>query len=70
MREPCNTCEFRTVDFGGCRCQAALITGDAANTDPVCGFSPRRTDLDALLSQLENGSVADLRFRTAPLRIA
>jgi pyrroloquinoline quinone biosynthesis protein E len=40
MPEPCRSCELRDVDFGGCRCQAALITGAANNTDPVCAFSP------------------------------
>jgi pyrroloquinoline quinone biosynthesis protein E len=39
MREPCRSCPERETDFGGCRCQAALLTGDAANTDPVCGLS-------------------------------
>jgi len=28
------------VDFGGCRCQALALTGDAAATDPVCHLSP------------------------------
>src|SRR5262249_33362785 len=40
MPEPCRSCVLREVDFGGCRCQAALLTGDAANTDPACGLSP------------------------------
>ena len=40
MPEPCRSCERRTEDFGGCRCQAFLLTGDAAATDPVCQFAP------------------------------
>ena len=36
MPEPCRSCDRRTRDFGGCRCQAFLLTGDAATTDPVC----------------------------------
>jgi pyrroloquinoline quinone biosynthesis protein E len=40
MREPCRTCARRVADHGGCRCQAYLLTGDAANTDPVCSLSP------------------------------
>ncbi|MCK1301625.1 MULTISPECIES: pyrroloquinoline quinone biosynthesis protein PqqE [unclassified Bradyrhizobium] len=40
MKEPCKSCEFREVDFGGCRCQAFALTGDAANTDPACALSP------------------------------
>ncbi len=40
MKEPCRTCPEKEQDFGGCRCQAYLLTGDAANTDPVCAKSP------------------------------
>jgi pyrroloquinoline quinone biosynthesis protein E len=40
MKEPCRSCPERTKDFGGCRCQAYLLTGDAANADPVCDLSP------------------------------
>jgi PqqA peptide cyclase len=40
MPEPCRSCDQREIDFGGCRCQAALLTGDAANTDPACALSP------------------------------
>jgi len=40
MREPCRSCVRRDDDHGGCRCQAYLLTGDAANTDPVCSLSP------------------------------
>jgi pyrroloquinoline quinone biosynthesis protein E len=40
MAEPCRSCERKTVDFGGCRCQAYLLTGNAANADPVCALSP------------------------------
>jgi pyrroloquinoline quinone biosynthesis protein E len=40
MKEPCRSCPEKTKDFGGCRCQAYLLTGDAANADPVCEKSP------------------------------
>ena len=40
MKEPCLSCPEKTRDFGGCRCQAYLLTGDAANADPVCDLSP------------------------------
>jgi len=40
MPEPCKSCDRKTQDFGGCRCQAFLITGDATATDPVCSLSP------------------------------
>ncbi|KGJ15242.1 pyrroloquinoline quinone biosynthesis protein PqqE [Paracoccus sanguinis] len=40
MSEPCRSCARKTVDFGGCRCQALALAGDAAATDPVCSLSP------------------------------
>ncbi len=40
MKEPCRTCPEKTKDFGGCHCQAFLLTGDATNADPVCDLSP------------------------------
>src|SRR5581483_1292663 len=44
MPEPCRSCPRRAEDFGGCRCQAFLIAGDAAATDPVCARSPARDE--------------------------
>jgi len=40
MQAPCRSCERRTQDFGGCRCQAFALTGDAAAADPACALSP------------------------------
>ena len=40
MKEPCRSCPEKTKDFGGCRCQAYLLTGEATNADPVCSLSP------------------------------
>jgi pyrroloquinoline quinone biosynthesis protein E len=40
MPEPCVSCARRDIDFGGCRCQAFALTGNAAATDPVCHLSP------------------------------
>lgn len=40
MKEPCRSCPEKSKDFGGCRCQAYLLTGNAANADPVCDLSP------------------------------
>jgi pyrroloquinoline quinone biosynthesis protein E len=48
MREPCVSCDLKTMDFGGCRCQALALTGDAANTDPTCVKSPMRDKVRAL----------------------
>jgi pyrroloquinoline quinone biosynthesis protein E len=54
MPEPCHSCPQREIDFGGCRCQAALLTGDAANTDPVCDLSPNRAAVDAVLREVNS----------------
>ncbi len=40
MKEPCRSCDEKEKDFGGCRCQAYMLTGDPANADPVCSKSP------------------------------
>ena len=50
MQEPCKTCDRREQDFGGCRCQAMLLAGDAAATDPVCSLAPLRPKVDAILA--------------------
>ena len=42
MKEPCRSCSEKAQDFGGCRCQAYLLTGDMYNTDPVCSKSPNK----------------------------
>jgi len=52
MQEPCKSCDRRAQDFGGCRCQAMLLTGNAAATDPVCSLSPQRHKVDAILAQI------------------
>jgi len=47
MPEPCRSCERREIDFGGCRCQAFALTGDASKTDPACHLSADRPAIDA-----------------------
>jgi pyrroloquinoline quinone biosynthesis protein E len=51
MPEPCRSCARKHIDFGGCRCQAFALTGNAANTDPVCTLSPNRGMIDELLDR-------------------
>jgi hypothetical protein len=41
MPEPCRSCARKKEDFGGCRCQAFLIAGEAAVTDPACSLAPQ-----------------------------
>src|SRR6266699_1947441 len=48
MKEPCASCPRRELDFGGCRCQAFALTGDAAATDPVCHLAPAHTQVEEL----------------------
>ena len=50
MLEPCKACDRRAQDFGGCRCQAMLLVGQPAATDPVCSLSPQRVRVDAILA--------------------
>ncbi len=57
MAEPCASCERREIDWGGCRCQALAITGDAAQVDPACDKSPRHAELLAL-AEAESGREA------------
>ena len=54
MQEPCRSCDRRAQDFGGCRCQALLLAGDAAATDPVCQLSPQRPQIDAILAAINS----------------
>ena len=55
MREPCKSCPERLKDFGGCRCQAYMLTGDATNADPVCSLSPHH---DAVIDAIERAHKA------------
>jgi pyrroloquinoline quinone biosynthesis protein E len=52
MPEPCRSCDRREVDWGGCRCQAFLLAGDAAATDPACALSPDH----GIVTALRNGA--------------
>ncbi len=52
MPEPCRSCDRRTEDFGGCRCQALMLTGDATATDPVCSLAPAHGLIEQKLFQV------------------
>ncbi len=58
MQQPCKTCDRREQDFGGCRCQALLLAGDAAATDPVCSLAPLRPKVDAILAAVNLAPVS------------
>lgn len=53
MAEPCRSCERREIDWGGCRCQAFLLVGDAGRTDPVCTLSPDHGVVAAAVQEAE-----------------
>lgn len=59
LPEPCRSCDEREKDFGGCRCQAFLLTGDAGNTDPACDRSPHHHLMQAAV----HSATRPLRFR-------
>ncbi|ACB96878.1 pyrroloquinoline quinone biosynthesis protein PqqE [Beijerinckia indica] len=56
MREPCASCERKEIDFGGCRCQALALTGDASRTDPVCIASPDHDKVAAVAGFRQEGA--------------
>jgi PqqA peptide cyclase len=58
MKEPCRSCPERTRDFGGCRCQAYLLTGDADNADPVCDLSPHHHLVTEAVARAEQAAAA------------
>lgn len=63
MKEPCRSCDERHQDFGGCRCQAWLLTGDPAEADPVCAKSPRHARVLAEIKHAEGRLDIPLQFR-------
>jgi PqqA peptide cyclase len=56
MPEPCRSCNQRAEDFGGCRCQALLLTGNATATDPACSLAPAHHIVEAALAEANSAS--------------
>ena len=63
MPEPCRCCDRREIDWGGCRCQAFALTGDAARTDPACALAPDRAMLDRLREADAAAPAGDFVYR-------
>lgn len=64
MPELCRTCERKEIDWGGCRCQALALLGDAALTDPACGKSPFHAKIEALATaESAEGAPPDYIYR-------
>ena len=59
MPEPCQSCPERERDFGGCRCQAFKLLGDANLTDPTCALSPHHAEIVRARSEVET----DFQYR-------
>ncbi|MDP3165430.1 MAG: pyrroloquinoline quinone biosynthesis protein PqqE [Hydrogenophaga sp.] len=64
MKPPCRTCDERHKDFGGCHCQAFLITGDATEADPVCSKSPHHDKVVQLVKQAPTQRHIPIVFRS------
>jgi pyrroloquinoline quinone biosynthesis protein E len=63
MAEPCRSCPRQKDDFGGCRCQARLLTGDAANADPVCTLSPFHDRVAHLATSFSSSAGGEFAYR-------
>lgn len=59
MREPCRSCARKEIDYGGCRCQALALTGDARNADPICHLSPDHDKVEAIAATFD-GTEAEI----------
>ena len=66
MSDPCRTCPLREVDLGGCRCQAFLVAGDAARTDPACELSPVHEDFARTIAELRARPAAVVARHAGP----
>jgi len=64
MKPPCSSCDERDKDFGGCRCQAFMITGDAAQADPVCSKSPHHAKVVEFVRRAPEHRGVPIVFRT------
>ena len=69
MPEPCRSCDRRTEDFGGCRCQAFLLTGDASATDPVCQLAPKHRLVEAVLLESQSSKEPAPEIPEAPFHV-
>jgi pyrroloquinoline quinone biosynthesis protein E len=64
MSEPCRSCPRKAIDFGGCRCQAFALTGDATNADPVCTLTPLRSIVDRAIQDATGPEEYRYRYLT------
>ncbi|WP_174247343.1 pyrroloquinoline quinone biosynthesis protein PqqE [Acidisphaera sp. L21] len=69
MAEPCRSCNRREIDWGGCRCQAFALTGDAAATDPACALSPDHAVMAAAMAAPRSDDFTYRRIGGAPAAV-
>ncbi len=64
MPEPCRSCERKEIDWGGCRCQAFALTGEAGTIDPACALSPAHEALQALATTESAAAAGSFTYRS------
>jgi pyrroloquinoline quinone biosynthesis protein E len=63
MMEPCRSCNRKEIDFGGCRCQAFMLAGNAAEADPICRLSPHHGIVESM--RIDSAADHPLIYRDA-----
>lgn len=63
MQEPCRSCVRKEIDFGGCRCQAMMLAGDARAVDPACSLSPLHGQIEALAALEAHSNAREFLYR-------
>ena len=69
MQEPCRSCERREIDWGGCRCQALALVGDASATDPACWKSSHHARIEAMAAAEAAADAGAIRWRSYKERV-
>ena len=68
MPEPCRSCDRKEIDWGGCRCQAMALTGDAKNTDPACSISPLHKEIFNMAAEEAKNAPPEFIYRKYNVR--
>ena len=68
MPDPCKSCDRKEIDWGGCRCQAMALTGDAKNTDPACSISPLHKEIFDMAAEEAKNAPPEFIYRKYNVR--
>ena len=68
MPDPCKSGVSKEIDWGGCRCQAMALTGDAKNTDPACSISPLHSEIVSMAAEEARSAPPELSYRRYGVR--